>query len=187
MRPLILWVALGLFVALPLPEAGAASPLGVRFEGGTVLSYGTLDSQEPRESSAAIGNGAQLLLTVDVGAVELGLGLGVVLPGSDVAASLTAIQLLCQWHLWREETEVQEMRLSPYLSLGAGVANADSSRDEEDLPPPALRWVSSEPEPLVLWGLGATFGSMEGLYVSGEVRAVNLTHLGILMGVGTHF
>ena len=172
------WVLVTLLLPLGLTDPQAHASVGVRFEGGTILPY---------EAPGEVGNGAQGLLTLDLGAVELALGIGIVLPASDVAASLPAGQLLCHWHPWRGDPWTEDTGLSPYLTLGGGLAGSDTPDDDEGPEAPEVRWVSGEPEPLLLLGLGATFGPREGLYLTAELRAVNLSHLATLLGVGHRF
>jgi len=161
--------------------SASASTLGLRFEGGSILPYEALEET---------GNGAQLLLTLELDQLQLGLGAGVAMPAAHAEASMPLGQLTCQWHPLKGGPWSSSSRLSPYVSLGVGLAGPSEEPDDDGLGAGSeelVRWVRGRPQFLGMLGLGMSFGEAEGLYVSAEARAVNLTHFATTVGVGIHF
>ena len=161
-------------------SSSAQADLGVRLESGTLVPY---------EAPAEAGTAAGLMLTYDLGDLQIGVGGAWAFPGSQTEAPLVAGHLLAQWHPLRSLAWFDDAALSPYLSLGIGLASlaeptaAASTFDPET----SVRWMRGEEEVLGLLGLGVSYGSPDLLYLSAEARAVNHTHLGLLLGAGAHF
>lgn len=155
--------------------------IGLRLESGTVLPYEAMDS---------VGHGVGLHLTVDLEQFQASLGHGFVFQGSRTDSALNASQLMAQWHPLRGGAWAQGSGLSPYVSLGLGLiqpvsdpASSDEADEEE-----RVRWVSEETDHVVgLLGLGLSYGVQGDLFISAEARAVNHTHLGLLLGAGASF
>ena len=173
-------LAVALFLVCAPVNESWANGLGIRLETGTVLPYGA-----PEE----VGNGAAAHLTYDLASVQFSLGAGLVFPGSRVDRPLRIAQAMTQWHPARTAAWAQRLSLSPYVSLGLGLA---SFEEEEELsePPEAVdsvRWIDGNDQLMGLLGLGLAYGSAEHLVLTVEARAVNHTHLGFLLGAGTRF
>jgi hypothetical protein len=173
----LLLLTLAALLVATVASAAQAKVFGLRFEGGTILPY-----DQPEN----VGNGAQLMLTLDVKDLQLGLGIGVVLPASRTDAALPTGQLVCQWHIWRKADWSRRTLLSPYVSLGVGLAGIDAL-DESSENDAVVRWVDGKPEILGQLGLGLTYGEAKGIYLMTEARAVNLSHGAAVLGAGIRF
>lgn len=154
--------------------------LGLRVESGTVLPYEALEE---------VGNGVGVHLTYDLESIQLCVGGGVVFPGSQVGGALLSGEVMGQWHLFRGADWAQRSGLSPYASLGLGLVSLTED-DESDEPTDGVeivRWIHHDDQFTGLLGLGVTYGVEGDLYVSAEARAVNHTHLALLLGAGASF
>ena len=171
---------LSLVLSCLLASPSLADGLGVRVEAGTVLAY---------DAAQDTGHGALVHLTYDLSSVQLSVGGGALFPGSQAEAPLLTGQLLAQWHPFRGSSWLQPLHLSPYLSAGVGTVSFDdeeaAARDFE--PGTSIRWIHGGEHVTGLLGLGVTYGSPTDLSLSGEVRAVNATHLGFILGAGVCF
>ena len=152
----------------------------MRLEAGTVLPY---------EKTQDTGNGALVHLTYDLASVQLSVGGGALFPGSQVEAPLLTGQLLGQWHPLREASWLEPLYLSPYISAGVGVVSfVDEEAAVRDFEPgTSVRWVHGGEHLTGLLGLGVTYGPPDDLTISGEIRAVNPTHLAFILGAGARF
>ncbi len=154
--------------------------LGLRVESGTVLPYEALEE---------VGNGVGVHLTYDLESIQLCVGGGVVFPGSQIGGALVSGQVMGQWHLFRGADWSQRSSLSPYASLGLGLVSLVNDDEPEDpageLEP--IRWIHHNEQFTGLLGLGVTYGVEGDLYLSAEARAVNHTHLALLLGAGASF
>jgi hypothetical protein len=178
-RHALVLLALTVLMVLSVASPALANVFGLRFEGGTILPY---------DKPGDVGNGAQLVLTLDVKDLQLALGLGIVLPTSRTAAALPTAHLTCQWHPWRRADWSRSSLLSPYASLGAGLAGTDAlDESDEGVEDDVVRWVGDQPEFLGQLGLGLTFGEPEGIYLLTEARSVNLSHGVLVLGAGFRF
>ena len=176
-RSLTVSMVVGLVLLVGPSVHAGDNALGLRFDGGTILPYDAPDD---------VGNGAQLVITLDYKDLQFGVGGGVALPASRTETAFPVIHLSVSWHLWRQSDWVRRTLLSPYVSLGAGVAAPDNPGDDAETDE-LVRWVTDEPEFLGLLGIGATYGGSDGVYLLGEVRAVNPTHLALVVGGGIRF
>ena len=97
--------------------------------------------------------------------------------------------MMGQWHLFRGAAWAQRSSLSPYASLGLGTVNVMREEDASDPTEEvgSVRWIRERDQLVGLLGLGVTYGVEGDLYISAEARAVNHTHLGLLLGAGTSF
>jgi len=175
------WVVpITLWMVCAMTSVSAASGIGVRVESGTVLPY---------EAPEEVGNGVAVHLTYDLASFQVSVGGGLVFPGSRVEGPLVTGQLMTQWHPSRASAWAQRLALSPYVSLGLGLAGfADEERAGETFESAdSIRWIHGSEHLTGLLGLGITYGAAESLLLTLEARAVNHTHLAFVLGAGRHF
>jgi hypothetical protein len=174
-------VVLSAVILCAMATVSSGVGVGLRLESGTVLAYDSPDT---------VGNGVGVHLTLDIEQVQASLGYGLVFPGSRVDSALVAGQLMGQWHPFRGGPWAQRTGLSPYASLGVGIVNVMGQEDASDgsQEVETVHWISEETEQIVgLVGLGVTYGAPGDLYLSAEARAVNHTHLALVLGAGVSF
>lgn len=167
--------------AAPPAEAidvdGTYLTFDVQVTGGVVLDFEHLDET---------GNAFSFSFGVDWYHFRVAVGVAGVLPASNVEGAFELVWVEGLWYPFGGFFDL----LTPYIVAGVGVATADSidsPRPPDSIPPPAVRWSPRNPRAVGIWGIGVSYGDVQGLYGSVDFRAYNISHGGLNLGIGYRF
>jgi len=155
-----------------LVQTASAAPISLDLQlgGGSVVAW---------EAGDETGNAIGALVEVGFGDFAVGAGAAAVMPDSRLQGDFGTFWVEGRWYL------LGRGLLAPYAVVGLGFSTEDGfERDATGFVP--ARW-STDPGFVGMLGAGLRFGAPTGLFLAGDARVWNHTHLGLSLLAGFTF